>query len=179
MTRESEDPDDRGMFARHWVMAQTIVAAFLHASVHNSADVEDLLQDVAAAAMIDFDKFDPEKSFTGWALGIARFRVLNYYRAQKRDRRIFSDESLIRLAEAHHNLQPKAEPYRDALEVCLAQLPERQRQMIERRYQDELSRSDIAEQFSMTPAALGMALHRIRQALAQCIEDRVSSEDRS
>ncbi|MBI1373129.1 MAG: sigma-70 family RNA polymerase sigma factor [Phycisphaera sp.] len=174
MEHESTQSDDRGRFARLWVTAQPVVAAFLNASVRRRVEAEDLLQDVAAAAMVDFESYDPQRSFTGWALGIARFRVLNHFRTARRDRHVFGDAALERLAEACAGLESQTGPYREALGQCLDKLPERQRQMIELRYVESVARRDVAERFGVTPAALGMALHRIRGALAECIESSVA-----
>ncbi|QNN23219.1 sigma-70 family RNA polymerase sigma factor [Planctomycetales bacterium ZRK34] len=166
-----------GQFARLWVKSQPIVTAFVRTLVTNLADADDLVQNIAAEAMVDFDKFDPTVgTFTGWAIGIARYRVLNHYRTTRRDRHVFSEKTIDRLIEAHQRIDTQADAFREALEHCLDRLPARQRAMIDLRYIDELGREQIASQLKTTGAAVAMALVRIRRALASCIQMRVASE---
>lgn len=61
----------RDLLARSWVRAQPSVLAFLVASTPQLSDAEDLLQEVAAQAARQFDKYDPDRPFLPWALGIA------------------------------------------------------------------------------------------------------------
>ena len=58
-------------FTRQWVSAQPVVTSFLFAAVRNAHDAEDLLQEVAAAALGDFGAFDSSRPFLPWVLGIA------------------------------------------------------------------------------------------------------------
>ncbi|MBI1370825.1 MAG: sigma-70 family RNA polymerase sigma factor [Planctomycetes bacterium] len=168
--------EEDGLFARLWVKSQPALAAYVRSMVHQRADAEDLIQNIAAEAMVDFKSFDRGASFTAWVMGIARYRILNYYRTARRDRHIFDAPSMERLAEAHERLSSQTELYRDALEHCLNRLPERQRAMVAMRYGDELGREQIAERLKTTASAVAMALTRIRRALATCIETRIASE---
>jgi RNA polymerase sigma-70 factor (ECF subfamily) len=175
MTGEIRQED--GQFARLWVKSQPIVAAFVRSMVPQLADADDLVQTIAADAMVDFQSFDPAAgTFTAWAIGIARFRVLNYYRTVRRDRHVFCDKTIDRLVEAHQRLDPQLDAYREALEHCLDRLPARQRTMIDLHYFDELGREQIAGRLKTTATAVAMALVRIRRALATCIAARVASE---
>ena len=39
-----------------------------------------------------FDEFDPQRSFTGWAMGVARNKVLQYFDKTSADRHRFSND---------------------------------------------------------------------------------------
>jgi RNA polymerase sigma-70 factor (ECF subfamily) len=163
-------------FARLWVKAQPVVAAYLFAAIQNRTDADDVLQDIVQAALEDFDSFDAGASFIGWVLGIARFRILNYYRSKRRERLVFGDQALLLLAQAHEQLEPGIQQHRDALKACLGQLPAKQRNMLNLRYGDDLDNHQIAGQMSMSTNAVAIALHRIRQALSRCIQLRIEKE---
>jgi RNA polymerase sigma-70 factor (ECF subfamily) len=61
-----------------------------------------------------------------------------------------------------------------ALERCLRELPERQRQLILARYAPGASVQDLAAERRQTPTALSLALMRIRKALETCIERKLA-----
>lgn len=176
MRRDVDAKNEAREFTRQWVKAQPVVAAYVFSAVRDRVDAEDVLQTVATAALEDFSRYDPAASFIGWALGIARFRVLNYFRTRRRDRLVFGDHALLLLAEAHEQMLADAEPHRDALKDCLQTLPDRQRDMLMLRYREDLDNDRIASRLDMTANAVAIALHRIRQALARCIRTKLDRE---
>ena len=70
--------------ARLWVQSQSVISAYITANVLDVQHAEDLVQEVAQVVAEKFDTFDRERSFISWALGIARNRVLKYYRSRSR-----------------------------------------------------------------------------------------------
>lgn len=174
---ESIQRREDGQFARLWVQSQPAVAAFVRSMVPGRADADDLIQNIAAEAMVDFESFDSAAgSFTAWAIGIARYRVLNHYRTVRRDRHVFCEKTMDRLVEAHQRLDTQIDAYREALEHCLNRLPARQRKMVDLHYFEELGREQIATRLKTSASAVAMALVRIRRALATCIQTRLASE---
>lgn len=165
-------------FARLWVVAQPIVGSFVSSAIHDRADAEDVLQNVAAAAIESFHQFDAAGSFTAWVMGIARYRVLNYFRTRRRDRHVFGEAAMERIAQAHTNLEGLVDPYRTALEQCLDAMTQRQRDMLDDRYRDDLKTTEIGQRRRMSANAVTVALHRARQFLAQCIAQRIAREGR-
>ena len=65
---------------------------------------DDVLQEIAVAVIETFDRYDPERPFVGWALGIARNQVRLYLRRKQRDRLIFDEEIIARLAAAFESM---------------------------------------------------------------------------
>src|SRR5690606_5033835 len=72
--------------ARLWIQSQPAISAYLSANVIDVHHAEDLVQEVAQVVAEKFDEYDRDRSFTSWALGIARHRLLKYYRTRSRDR---------------------------------------------------------------------------------------------
>ena len=62
----------------------------------------------------------------------------------------------------------------EALELCLHDLPGRSREMIDSFYARRCSRDELAHDFGISPDGVKMALRRIRQALGDCIQQRLS-----
>ncbi len=58
----------------------------------------------------------------------------------------------------------------DLLRRALAQLSERDGALYSLFYLADLSQAEVAEQLSMTPSAVGVALHRVRKRLAAAVD---------
>lgn len=162
-------------FARLWVSAQTAVAAYVFSAIRDTHEAEDVLQLIAEAAVEDFDRYDPQRSFTGWVLGIARHRVLHHLRTRRRDRHVFGDKALMLIAEAHERLDRQGDGRREALSHCLEKLTDRHRRLLNLRYEQAMGPGAIADQMGTSVNAISVALHRVRQGLADCIRRRLDS----
>lgn len=78
----TEKSSERRMaeFARCWSAAHNVLSAYVHSAIRDRHRAEDVIQEVAEAAIRSFGDFDRERSFVGWALGIARHRVPHHLR---------------------------------------------------------------------------------------------------
>jgi RNA polymerase sigma-70 factor (ECF subfamily) len=112
--------------------------------------------------------------FVGWLLGIARNRVGLYRRKSYRERLIF-DESAIDVLSAAFSEIPAIEVQKlEFLRGCMEKLNERDRQLCDLRYEENLKPSGIASKLGATSESVRKALQRIRDQLRNCIEFRVT-----
>jgi len=155
-----------------WMQAQPVVEAYLNGLVRDRAIAEDILQQVALTCTEKFDEFDPARSFTGWAMGIARNKAMQFFEKASSDRLRFSNELLGQLADTHERLAPHAQEQREALALCIEKLPPKSLALIKRRYVQDLKPGKIADSLGLSANAVRIALHRIRAALRTCIEQR-------
>lgn len=155
---------------RHWTLAQPVVSAFIASLVRDFSARDDLLQETAIAAMESFDRYDSQRSFVGWALGIAQNQVRLYFRQQQRLPAAMSDEVVSQLAVAFEaEAIAQARPL-GFLQDCLGKLDSRARELCELRYVQDLKPAAIAEMVGMTANAVAKSLQRIRDQLRECIE---------
>jgi len=163
------------MLARLWVGAQPSVSAYIWSCVHDFHTAEDLLQDVAEDAATSFEKYDPSRPFIAWALGIARFKVIDYYRKNDRDPHIFlgEPETLESLTAAFEEIFPQANARREALAFCLDKLPDKSRKALEMRYELDMKPAQIAERTGTSSGVVRVMLTRIRNALSKCVKQRI------
>ena len=105
--------------ARLWVQSQSAISAYLTANVIDVHHAEDLVQEVAQVVAEKIGEYDRERPFTSWALGIARHRLLKYYRSRARDRLVLSETALSRLGDALERVEHEAEDRR----IGVANLP--------------------------------------------------------
>lgn len=172
------NPDlKRAEFAQCWLEAEPSVSAYVFASVTGFHDAEDVVQRIAQELARRFDEYDSSRPFVGWALWIAKSRVIDFYRAQDRMRVVFSDELLSQLADTITKQADGRSHRREALEVCLDELPPRSRRLLDLRYVEELSAAEMARETGSTSGSVRVLLSRVRSVLASCIERRIATEN--
>lgn len=174
-TMESSS-SEKPSFTTYWVKVQETVSSFVFSSVRDRHEAEDLLQEIATAVYSQMDKYDPSKPFLPWVLGIARNKVLMYYRSKKSDKHMLSEGALLRIELAHAKISPEVSTRREALDICLGKLQSRARDCLKLRYSEEVAVKDIARELNTTPNAISMVLNRARAALKDCIERAIRSE---
>ena len=173
-----DENQKREKFTRHWLDAEPSVSAYVFASITGFHDAEDVVQRVAQELARRFDEYDSSRPFIGWALWIAKSRVIDFYRAQDRTRVVFSDELLSQLADTIAKQADGRSDRREALEACLDELPTRSRRLLDLRYVGERSAAEIAREIGSTSGSVRVLLTRVRTALANCIERRLALENR-
>ena len=166
-------------FMQLFLKNQRRIYAFILTLVPNWTDADDLLQESSAVLWRRFGDFEPGTDFVAWALKIARFQVLNYWKKQRRDRARFSDQTLEALADQLVLLGEVANERRNALEACLTKLPPRDRQLVELRYQPGATTQTVAERVGRSLQAVYKALNRIHDQLLLCVRRTLASEDNS
>lgn len=172
------NPDlKRAEFAQCWLEAEPSVSAYVFASVTGFHDAEDVVQRIAQELARRFDEYDSSRPFVGWALWIAKSRVIDFYRAQDRTRVVFSDELLGQLADTIAKQADGRSHRREALEACLDELPPRSRRLLDLRYVDELSAAEMARETGSTSGSVRVLLSRVRTVLTSCIERRLGMEN--
>lgn len=159
-----------------WMKSQPTVAAYIASVVRDRHHVEDLVQEVASVVASQVDVYEPERPFLPWALGIARNLILKYLRGRSRDPLVFDDALLGGLAEAHTQLAEGSMARKAALHQCVDRLSDERRALIRRRYFQDASVQQLAQEMGRSEAAVSMLLMRIRHSLARCIRQRLSTQ---
>ncbi len=155
------DDRDRAAFAALFGHFGPRVKYFLMKAGSTATIAEDCAQDVMATVWSKAGQFDPTRaSVATWIFTIARNRRIDIAR---RDRRP-EPEELDWMGEDEPD---QADVYAAAeetrvLTAALAELPEKQRQLIQRAYYGDLTHSEIAAE---TGLPLGTIKSRIRLAL--------------
>ncbi|MBP8605095.1 MAG: sigma-70 family RNA polymerase sigma factor [Phycisphaerae bacterium] len=155
--------------AVYWTQAQSIVSAFISSTVPNFEDANDVLQSVAVAVVRKYDTYDRKSPFTAWAIGIARNEVLHYKRKYARDKHIFDDELVNKIAQTYHEKSSELDDMKKALEKCVSKIEGRWKQILQMRYVREMDAKRIAQCLGVSSNAVFVALHRIRLSLRECI----------
>src|SRR6185437_5970665 len=145
------------------------VSAYVTSLVRNMRDRDDVLQETAVAVIESFDRYDPDRSFDGWALGVARNQVGLYYRRLRRDVQVFDTEVTEQLAVAFEEITSDEMHQLDYVRECMKLLDGRARQICDLRYRNDQKPAAIAPILGMTANSVAKALQRIREQLRECI----------
>ena len=141
-----------------------------------SEAVDDVAQEVFLIAYRRYAEYDPERPFAAWLKGIAKLLSANERRRHQRRGRLIEPA----LAEALAAIDEVDEPGDDmALAVdhlrgCLEQLPERSRELLRLRYEDELDASALGAKLGRDGNAVRQALFRVRELVRRCVEGRLT-----
>ncbi len=98
-----------------WAEYQQTLKAFLHSKVSNTADVEDLLQEILIKTFQNLHKVQDASSVKSWLFQLANNTIIDFYRKharQQRDSKIDADD--LWFADLDHN-----EEFKQRLSLCI------------------------------------------------------------
>ena len=147
------------------------VRGFVYGLVADRASADDVFQEVFLTVVQRSSDFRPDGNFLAWVRGIARNKVLEYYRRQRLQALPFDEELLVLLVEAADECESHLERRREALARCLERLAPRAREIVDWRYAEQpLSPPEIAERLAWTTNAVHVTLARARAFLRECTQ---------
>lgn len=148
------------------------LGGYVYKMIPNSADAEDVLQDIKMVIWKEFDSFELGTNFGAWSRKLAFHRVMAFRKkkAIEGKRLTFSDACVEFLAdqacdepEVVHNMARK-------LSGCLKKLKFPQKELLVLRYNEGFSIEEIALKTGKTVAASYRALSRTRGTLRDCLK---------
>lgn len=173
MTRAEVAPDgerfDPDSFVRDHQAGIWRYLRLLGASPH---DAEDLLQEVFLAYL---RRPRPPGDAVPLLRTMARGLWIDRQRWLARRRAVARAEELDAALPAA-SADPHLERWLDALAACREALSERPRRALELAYRDGLGRNEIGRELGLAPNTIRNLLARTRDALRQCIENRMTNE---
>jgi RNA polymerase sigma-70 factor (ECF subfamily) len=168
------EPERHARFLRLYAESEGSLQTFVRSLVPTRHMASEVMQDVI---LVLWQKYEGAQDFKGWSFGVARKVALRHLRRDLRDRHVFDDDLVNRLADDAAALAEVHDRHREALDGCLGKLPETQRQLVLTAYAKGVRIDELAVQRGQTPMALYKSLQRIRQALLECIERTLAREE--
>ena len=162
-----------------------VLMRFALSRVSEPATAEDLVQESMLAALKSQGNFEGRSSLQTWLTGILRHKILDYYRRNSRENRIFDrsmtpawseslgDESEGPVADLAQQARALShEEFRDLLQQGLASLPERTAAAFMMREVEQLDSDTICERLKITRSNLWVMIHRAKKHLQQYLCER-------
>lgn len=172
-----EKPQMTPEFAQRLATAQSSLYAFIVSLMGGRDEAADVLQETNLKLCREFHRYDVSKPFIHWAITLARFEVMAWRTRQSRSRLVLDNDVAERVAAALEVASVEPEKELAALERCLRKLPERQRALVEQRYQHGESVRAMAGHMGQPENALAAMLYRIRRGLQECITASLAKEE--
>lgn len=149
------------------------VFRYIYSLTANWNDAEEVMQRVRLRLWQQFEMYDEQKSFAGWARAIAYYIVLAY--RKEKSRRIFSESVMDQLRITYDDAAEDVSERHEAMLSCLEKLSPEKRELVVDYYSSYGAAEQVAEKVGMTATALRQNLYRIRKKLHQCIQLRLDS----
>jgi RNA polymerase sigma-70 factor (ECF subfamily) len=150
--------------------------SYLASQVHHLDDVDDLAQEVFLAALGSLSTFRRGDDFGAWLRGIARNKLLVYFRTQARRRQALQRFREEVMALTEDDLERAAASDRaetiERLLQCIAQLPERLRRVV-RAGLDGDRPAELAKALCTTVGVIYNLHYRANQLLRACLQKGV------
>ena len=156
------------LFVRH----EALIRAFITSLVPQLADADDVLQETFLTVTRKADSFIQGSNFLAWVFTIARLKVLEQHRKNRRTTDLSESAvlALIQSAPSPEHLETQAE----ALRRCIERLSPKARDILWRRYTGRQSSEMMAEALGMTALAIRMVLTKSRSLLRDCMQSELS-----
>ncbi|MFD0894989.1 sigma-70 family RNA polymerase sigma factor [Luteolibacter ambystomatis] len=148
------------------------VRGYLRTRIRDWAAADDLAQDVFVTAFRRIRDYRGEAPFEAWLRGIAMNHMRNFIRKRREDC-IGGSEELQALMDADSHAVESSGPALDALRECLHRIDGPARELLDGRYVQGKSVRELADEAGRGYSALTMQLHRMREALADCVKKKL------
>lgn len=159
------------------VPAEPRIFAYIHAHISGRHDAEDLLQQTIMVLWSKFDQFQPDTSFIAWALKVASYEILMFYREQDQRKRYFSEAFLRLIGETATQMSDEFEDLKSALADCMTKLPPDDRDVVHRYYDTDATIKSVAAELNCPTETVRTVLKRSRRNLYECIQRTLAREE--
>lgn len=160
-------------FLRLYAEQEQALHGYVRSMLPDRHEASEVMQEVIVTL---WQKFEGADNFRKWAFGVARMKVLHHLQRRKRDRHVFGEELVLQLANRQTELEECHTTQSEALEHCLEKLTQEQRELVLTAYTKGTRMDDLATRRGETATALYKKLHRIRQALLECVRRTLTLE---
>ena len=172
------DQEQHRRFLRSFTANEPAVRAYVRRLVPTRADADDVMQDIAVVLWEKFGEFRDDGNFRTWAFGVARYEVLAWRRDKARDRLVFDEDVVAKLADetVDENEEHRLTTQRGALEFCLEKVDPEQRDLLMNAYDSDNRIQDVAANSGRSVAGFYQWLHRMRRQLMHCVRRQLQGE---
>lgn len=151
---------------------------YVYACTRSYHGTEEVMQSIAIKIAQSAASFDAKRPPMPWFLGIARNQVKQWYQANKRQERFVSFDVIDEYIQQFDIFEAEqVTPRRRALHNCMANLPNKQRKVVELRFMDRLDCSDIAGKLGKSVQSIYSLIKRLKRELRKCVEVQLNNPE--
>jgi RNA polymerase sigma-70 factor, ECF subfamily len=169
--------------ATEFLANRHLLMSFISGLVRDVHEAEDIFQEVWIRLANAAENGTVIENQLKWCRGVARNLILHYWRDQRTSKVIADSDLLVflnyvELAYDEREITPDNWTDRQqALHDCVTSLPDKWRQLLKLKYDEQCSIAEICERMGKSSAAIVKALLRLRTALAACVEKKLRLQE--
>jgi len=172
---ENANNENTNRFLRLLMKNERRVYAYILSMVANSNDADDILQESTIVMWRKFGNFQEDMDFTCWAMTIARYQVLSFYKKNKNRKVVFSS-SLLEIIESEFTKLESPDARISMLKSCMKGLTSPDVELMRLRYEENLTLKTIGERVMKSTRATHYAIARIHNLLLLCVRRKMANE---
>jgi len=142
---------------------------------HN--ETADLVQQVFLKAYAQLDVFDVERAFWPWLKLITRNLVIDHLRMQRSERQTLNRYREYLAQKIADRPAEEDARLKEALETCRADLSQQAEEALRLRYDLKMGFEEVSQQLGRSPSATQRLIARVRAALRDCINRKMTQYD--
>tara|TARA_B110000305_G_C19297593_1_gene567449 strand:+ start:252 stop:803 length:552 start_codon:yes stop_codon:yes gene_type:complete len=169
------DPEIEAQLATSQGMLRGYVLSLVGGDTHVANDV---LQEANLVICKKSGDFEKGTNFIGWACRIAYFEVMRHRTNCRRDKLVFDDTVLEKLADEGRKECEHYASRKEALAHCLLKLSDSHRELVLKRYYEGESVDEIGLSRKQKPNSISQLLFRIRKSLLMCISSSMAGNQK-
>lgn len=137
---------------------------YVYLRVQHQHDCEDLVSEIFLDAYKQLDRYNEDKGvFEQWLIGIARFKIIDYWKSRRITLEI--EEAILLIDGLYSETMDRQIDTQIMLEQVLQKLPQDIQVMFTLRYIDDLTYEQIAAITNKTPDTVRKLFSRLHQKL--------------
>ncbi len=136
----------------------------------NHEQTNDILQNVFVKVWLNLSGFNATSSLYTWMYRIARNETMTFLEKEKRNSSVDVDDSVVEIIAGHAALDTHtADEISELLMKAIDQLPEKQAQVFQLKYFEDLKYSEISQQLGTSEGALKASYFHAVQKIQEFI----------
>ena len=166
----SDKIPDNARFLRLYTNIQSKLYFYVLAVIHNRQDADDIFQETVVTLWDNFDKYQEGTSFGAWAIGIAKNKVFDYLRENKKTKKLFDDSIYSQLSELAEDKQDDFVDRQETLTSCIKKLKPSDDKLLTLRYHKSASMRQMSQMTGRSCDSLYKSMARIISQLRKCMK---------
>lgn len=168
---------DYSSFQELFLAHRKAIYSFIYVHIGNTADADDLFQDVCVVLWRRFDQFQVGTNFQAWAKQICR-NVIMDFRKRRRRRPVkgLDNDIMDLLLQRYGHMQDQVEDRLETLHTCVDKLNFRDRHLVRMAYDQAKAVKVIAQEVEVSVQRIYKRLGTIHGTLLQCVRRTLNSK---
>ena len=173
------DKAKNARFLRLYTQVQARLYSYILGVVHNRSDADELFQETAVILWDSFEKYDGRHYFGSWAIGVARNKIFEYLRENKKTKKIFSDAVYKEIADIAERSPDDISDRMEHVSHCIGKLKDSDQKLMISKYFNNNSVRQISQMTGRSTNSLYKSFSRIIIQLRRCITRQMVAGDRN